>query len=94
MGKLNYEVFELIERRGGITVDELVKKLGIKKSSAATYLSKWTNYMDTATGTRKHYLVHEGRHYRVGPDWWGERYFSSSKPPLEEICSQEVESGS
>lgn len=89
MAVLNHEGFELIEQRGSITVEEFAKVFGIKKRSAATWLSKWTNYENKARGVRQHFLVREplkgsraGR-YKIGHDWWGERFFSSAKAPLE-----------
>jgi len=84
-GAFNNEGFQLIEKRGSVTVGEFAKKFGIKKRSAATWLSKWTNYYNEARGIVQHFLVHEKERgkqfgvYRTGPDWWGERYFDSAK---------------
>jgi len=87
---LNHEGFELIEQRGSITVEEFAEVFGIKKRSAATWLSKWTNYENKARDIRQQFLVREPRskgqkvsRYKIGHDWWGERYFSSAKTPLE-----------
>lgn len=90
-GILNRELFELIEKRGSVTVDDVAKKFGLKRRSAASLLSKWTNYFDRDRGCHRHYLVHgkgKGRspgRYRIGPDWWGERLFQSAKPPWDKI---------
>ncbi len=90
-GLLNRELFDLIEKRGSVTVDDVANKFGLKRRSAASILSKWTNYFDGVRGCRRHYLIHEkgkGRspgQYRMGPDWWGERLFQSAKPPWDHI---------
>lgn len=80
-GEFNRELFELIEARGTVTAIDVADKLGITRRSAATMLSKWTNYTDRMTGKKRHYLVHvsSGSHqpgqYKLGPDWWGERLY-------------------
>lgn len=88
MPRMNYELFQFIEMRGSVTVDEVAKKFGMSKRSTATVLSRFTNYEKDRI--KKHYLIYEqdtvrrrraGRfgpknvsqgRYRIGPDWWGE----------------------
>ncbi len=83
-GEFNRELFEFIEARGAVTAIELAEKLGITRRSAATMLSRWTNYKDRVTSEKRRYLVHvsSGSHqpgqYKLGPDWWGERLFRKS----------------
>jgi len=82
---INREAFELIERRGTITPEELAKALGMKKHSAAVWLSRWAGkgYLEYI---RDH--EHHSRKKRepVGPygyykinmkKWWGELVFES-----------------
>lgn len=57
MPRMNFELFQYIELKGSVTVDDIVEKLGMSKRSAATILSRFTNY--EKDGVVKHYLVHE-----------------------------------
>ena len=52
---MNYELFLYIEQKGSVTADETAEKFSITKQSAATILSRFTNY--TKDGIKKHYLV-------------------------------------
>ena len=88
MPKMNFELFLFIEKRGSVTVDDVVKKFSMSRNSVAAMLSRFTNY--DKDGVKKHYLVYEkktvqtprpGRYgqknvrhgeYSLGPDWWGE----------------------
>lgn len=80
--RLNSEGFRYIEEKclwegPGVTAEEFARVFGIKKSSAATWLSKWTNYYNKQRDIVQHFLVHiPGRpgHYKTGPDWWAERW--------------------
>ena len=77
---INQDAFRYIEKRksAGVTVDQLAKKLGIKKRSAATWLSKWA-----AEGYLKH---DQGKWKKPGIyyidntcKWWGEKAFDSER---------------
>ena len=57
MPRVNIELFQYIELKGSVTVDDVVNKFGISKRSAATMLSRFTNYKKE--GITKHYLVYE-----------------------------------
>ena len=82
------EYFQYIEQRGSVSVAEFALKFGLKKRSAATWLSNWV---------RRGYLKHvnspdylkpvrlagelgrpEGSHgvYTMGEKWWGELIYS------------------
>jgi len=86
---INYEAFELIERRGSITPAELAKHFGTKVSSAASWLSKWTGkgYLKWEPGPkipREHRRgcgrpLGSGGRYRIGKKWWGELAFDVDK---------------
>lgn len=75
---VNRDAFKLVENRGitGITAEQLAKRLGIKKRSAATWLSRWA-----ALGYMKHRS--SGSHapgvYYMDTEckWWGEKVFDS-----------------
>ena len=78
---INYEAFELIERRGKITARELAKHIGVKESSAATWLSKWAKrgyltWVPRVDKPKKHTKkpgrpIGSGGSYRLGEKWWG-----------------------
>lgn len=88
MSKVNYELFQYIEKKGSVTVDDVAAKFGLSRRSAATMLSRFTNY--DKDGIKKHYLIRVTHHkvrkrlgrygpknalrswYKIGPDWWGE----------------------
>lgn len=54
---MNYELFLYIEQKGSVTAADVAEKFSIRKESAATILSRFTNY--TKDGIRKHYLIHD-----------------------------------
>lgn len=56
-GVMNNELFQYIELRGRVTVDDVVNKFGMSKRTTAMTLSRFTNY--EKDGVIKHYLVHE-----------------------------------
>ena len=76
------ESFEYVESKGGdgVTASQLSAKMGIKKNSAATWLSKWA-----AAG----YLKHRGGKWRSegiyymdnSCRWWGDKVFDSERDP-------------
>lgn len=86
---INYEAFELIERRGSITPAELAKTLGVQVDSAASWLSKWTSkgYLKwvPGPGVVKEHRREPGRprgsggRYVIGKKWWGELAFDVDK---------------
>jgi len=57
MPRMNYELFQYIELKGSVTVDDVVNKFGISKRSVATMLSRYTNFKKEEVV--KHYLVYE-----------------------------------
>lgn len=81
---INWEAFQLIEKRKTITPDELAKAIGVKKHSAATWLSRWAK-----KGYLEYVRVHEHQsrkkgeevgpygYYRIGKRWWGELVYES-----------------
>jgi len=75
------EGFEFIEKHspaGGVTVDEFAKKFGIKKLSAASWLSKWTgaNFLKHTRGVGRN----QGRYYIDNSCiWWGSKVFDSER---------------
>lgn len=56
-GVINYELFQYIELKGRVSVDDIVDKFSMSKRSAATALSRFTSY--EKDGITKHYLVYE-----------------------------------
>ena len=79
---VNKEAFEYVELKGkpGVTAAQLSAKLGIKKTSASTWLSKWA-----ALGYLKH---HKGKWRQEGAYyidnscvWWGNKVFDSERDP-------------
>lgn len=82
---VNREAFELIEQRGHITPGELAKVLGMKKHSAASWLSRWANkgYLEYVP-SHEHQSKKKGEpigaygYYKVSmKKWWGEFVFES-----------------
>ena len=81
---VNREAFELIEQRGRITPMELAKALGLKKGSAATWLSRWASkgYLEYVPShehqsRKKKKPVGSYGYYKIGKKWWGELVFES-----------------
>jgi len=89
---INQEAFRLIEKRGKITPQGLSEALGIRPTSAASWLSKWAT---------EGYLKHErgegvvrtkrrgpgrpsgtGGYYVLGDRWWGDKVFTSETDPF------------
>lgn len=87
---INYESFELIERREHITPKELAKAIGVKEHSAATWLSRWSKrgYLEYV-----HSPVHFSRkkgekpgprgYYKIGKKWWGALVYESERIDTE-----------
>lgn len=85
---INYEAFELIENLGSITAEELAKHVGVKKGSAANWLSRWAkkNYLKwepgpaVIRGRRRGVGRPEGSagKYVIGEKWWGELAFGTN----------------
>lgn len=77
---INQDAFRYIEKRGarGVTAAQLAKKIGIKKRSAATWLSKWASqgYLKHGQGTWR-----EAGIYVIDGTckWWGEKVFDSER---------------
>lgn len=87
---VNREAFELIEQRTHITPGELAKALGIKKHSAATWLSRWANrgYLEYVHSghVRHHKREHAGAYgyYKVSmKKWWGVLVYESERIDTE-----------
>ena len=51
---INYEAFELIEKLGSITAEELGIHIGVKKGTAANWLSRWAkkDYLEWRPGIK------------------------------------------
>lgn len=78
---INREAFELVERRGRITPEEMAAKFGILKGSAANWLSRMTK-AGYLTRVPDEYVKRAGRpgsHYVIGPKWWGDKVFDSGR---------------
>jgi len=68
-----------------VTPDQLAEKLGIKRASAASWVSKWASrgYLEHVSEPRKG----KGRvgqpkgHYKIGRLWWGRLVFDSERIP-------------
>ncbi len=85
---INYEAFELIERRGHITPKELAKAIGVKEHSAANWLSRWAKkgYLEWRPGaktvrTHRRGVGRPGGSagvYVIGKKWWGELAFGTN----------------
>lgn len=68
---------KMTSEKGGATVDEAAKAFGLSKRSAATWLCRWENYYNNFRDIVQHFLTRVPGNpslYKVGPDWWGERY--------------------
>jgi len=89
---INKEAFELIEASGskGVTPEYLSKHLGIRESSARSWLSKWTKkgYLTHVEGSRadkqgRDKSVRVQGAYRIDDTckWWGEKVFESETHP-------------
>lgn len=84
---VNYEAFELIEKRRTITPAELAKAIGIKETSAAAWLSKWTKkgYLKWFPAGSRERVGGKGKagrpsgYYRITNQcrWWGELVYES-----------------
>ena len=81
MGKFDDDRFHWLQKmtneRGGASVQEATKAFGIKKTSTITWLCRWENYYNVARDIVQHFLTRvpgDPSLYKVGPDWWGERY--------------------
>ncbi len=91
---MNQQAFEYIEKHPeGVTPEMLADKLGIRKESAASWLSRWKSEgylkrMDQEPEGRRGRLSQEvgaprgarGR-YVITNDckWWGERFFDGNQ---------------
>lgn len=90
---INYEAFQLIEQRKTITPDELAKAIGVKASSAASWLSKWAkrDYLEYVpfVGPMPERRRGPGRpkgargHYKIGKKWWGALVYESERIDTE-----------
>lgn len=90
---INYEAFELIEKRGSMTPTELAKAIGIKETSAAVWLSKWTKkgYLKWESTGKRERVGGKGRpgrplgHYKITNQcrWWGELVYESESVDTE-----------
>ena len=83
---ITIEYFEYIELKGSVTIDEFAAKFGLARKSAAVWLSNWAGrgYLTQDPPKRRIRMAGEigrpkGGGYRVGPKWWGERIYRSSK---------------
>ena len=83
---ITIEYFEYIELKGSVTVDELAAKFGLARTSAAVWLSNWAGrgYLTQSPPKSKLRIAGvmgrpRGGGYRIGPKWWGERVYGTSK---------------
>lgn len=81
MARFDDDRFRWLEKmtneKGGASVEEAEKAFGIKKASAITWLCRWENYYNNFRDIVQHFLTRVPGNpplYKVGPDWWGERY--------------------
>ncbi len=81
---IKVEYFQYIEMKGSVTIDEFMKKFGLKRPYAATWLSKWTGkgYLATLPSKKKiRYAGEVGRPkgggYSMGPKWWGNMVYGA-----------------
>lgn len=86
---INYEAFELIERLGSITAEELAEHIGVKRGTAANWLSRWAkkDYLEWIPGIKTIRTRRRGigrpsgimGKYVIGKKWWGELAFDVNK---------------
>ena len=83
---INYEAFELIEKLGSISAEQLAKHIGVKQGSAATWLSRWAKkdyleyvYSPTHYSRKKKEKSGPRGYYKIGKKWWGELAFDVNK---------------
>ena len=81
MARFNEDRFYWLEKvtneRGGASVEEIAKVFGLPKRSAATWLCRWQNYYNEFRDIVQHFITRVPGNpplYKVGPDWWGERF--------------------
>ena len=84
----NYEAFELIEKLGSITAEELAKHIGVKKGTAANWLSRWAkkDYLEWRPGIKAARTHRRGvgrpggsaGRYGIGKKWGGELAFGTN----------------
>lgn len=82
---INREAFEYIEKRVSVTPEELAEKFGIKKASAASWLSKWASrgyleFVSVPIGGKRRVGRPKGC-YKIGSLWWGRLVFNSERVP-------------
>jgi len=81
MPPFNDDRFRWLERvtneKGGASVDEIAKIFGISKKTTMVWLCRWENYYNEPRDIVQHFVVRvpgSPSVYKIGPDWWGERY--------------------
>lgn len=83
---IKIEYFQYIEMKGSVTVDEFASKFGLKRDTAASWLSKWTGkgYLKPLPPKSRIRFAGEVGHpkgagYSMGPKWWGELVYGASR---------------
>ncbi len=83
---INYEAFELIEKLGSITAEELAKHIGVKHGSAATWLSRWAKkgylryvYSPVHYSKKRREKPGPRGYYVIGDKWWGDLAYDVNK---------------
>ncbi len=87
MSNVNHEGFEYIEMHPeGISVSQFAEKFGIKESSAANWLSKWSSkgFIHYSNGPRGLALHQRGRTYGLysiteSCRWWGDLVYEGNR---------------
>lgn len=67
----------MTSEKGGVSVKEAAKAFGLSVRSTATWLCRWENYYNEFRDIVQHFLTRVPGNppiFKVGPDWWGERY--------------------
>lgn len=86
MSSFNDDRFSWLEKmtneKGGATLDEICSTFGIRKITALAWLDYWQNYDNRPRDIVQHFITRVEPSdnnstlplYKVGPDWWGERF--------------------
>lgn len=91
---ISIQLFELIEKRGSVSVDDVVEKFGIPHRSAATVLSRWCGKGFLALERPKRvigerYKPRAGK-YKIGPLAWSDRFYGR-RGTLDEKVRREIQ---
>lgn len=87
------QLFELIEKKGSVTADEVAAKFGIKRASAAVILSRWCSrgFLKLHRSERKvgeRYKPSSGS-YSIGVLAWSDRFYGK-RHALDDFVMKEI----